>query len=109
MKAFACGISATGAFFVVSAVYAQTPLRLAALTVDPVQITLSHQHDEQRLRRHGKLSDETLRDLTHSAKYTSADPKIAIVTPRRLVRPVASAKRKSKSRPANKNDPLPSS
>jgi hypothetical protein len=87
MKAFACSVFAIGALFLATVAQAQAP-HVAALTVDPAQITLTHQHDEQRLLVTGKLSNDTLRDLTRSAHYTSADPKIATVSENGVVRPV---------------------
>jgi hypothetical protein len=88
MKAFACSVLAIGALFLAAAAHAQTP-RLTALTVDPVQLTLAHQHDEQRLLISGKFADDTVRDLTRTAQYRSVDPKIATVTATGIVHPVA--------------------
>jgi Protein of unknown function (DUF1549)/Protein of unknown function (DUF1553) len=88
MKAFACSVFVFSALAVVPATHAQTSLRLAAITVEPAPITLTHRHDEQRLLVTGKLPDETLRDLTLLARYTSLDTNIASVSPSGLVRPV---------------------
>ncbi len=87
MKAFVRSVLALGTLFVAAVANAQTP-RLAALTVEPGQITLTHQHDEQRLLVTGKLPDETVRDLTRSARYLALDPKIATVTADGVVHPV---------------------
>ena len=93
MKAFACSVYATGALLLAAVAHAQTP-RVAALTVDPVQLTLMHQHDEQRLLVSGKFADDTVRDLTRSVHYSSADPKIATVTANGIVHPVAAGETK---------------
>jgi hypothetical protein len=86
MTVFARSVLATGALFLAAAAHAQTP-RLAELAVEPAQVTLTHRLDEHRLLVTGKLPDDTPRDLTRSARYTSADPKVATVSADGVVRP----------------------
>jgi Protein of unknown function (DUF1553)/Protein of unknown function (DUF1549) len=69
---------------------AQTPTPLpnvAALTAEPAQVTLSHADDRQRLLITGKFADDTLRDLTRSVQYASANPAVAEVSAEGVITP----------------------
>jgi len=72
-----------------SLVLAKTPIAVSGLLVEPGQLTLAHAGDQHRLVVTGKLADGSLRDLTHSVQYVSAQPAIAAVSPEGVVRPVA--------------------
>jgi hypothetical protein len=87
MRAIAASVLAVGSYFLAVAARAETP-RLAELTVEPAQVTLTHRLDEHRLIVTGKLADDSERDLTRKARYTAADPKVAIVSTEGVVRPV---------------------
>jgi hypothetical protein len=68
---------------------AAQPPSVASLTAEPARLTLTHRDDGQRLLVTATLSDGTLRDLTRSAQYGSADAKVATVSARGVVAPVA--------------------
>ncbi|MCI0457625.1 MAG: DUF1553 domain-containing protein, partial [Gemmataceae bacterium] len=79
-----------GLFALAAPARADTPARVAELTVEPAPVNLTHAHDRQRLLVTGKLADGTWRDLTRSVRYSSADPTIAAVSPRGIVTPRSS-------------------
>lgn len=65
---------------------------LQTLTVTPPQIALSGPYAESRVLVDGKMSDGSLRDLSGPAKFFIANPKLARVDDRGIVRPLKDGK-----------------
>src|SRR5450432_4032305 len=66
----------------------------ASITVQPAAIEIRHQRHPHTLQVLGMSADGYSLDLRSAAKYTSADPKIAIVDAEGWVRPVANGETK---------------
>ncbi len=64
-------------------------VKAIGLTIEPVQVTLTHGEDQQRLLVTGKLADGSLRDLGKQAQFVSANPDIAQVNAHGIVTPKA--------------------
>jgi hypothetical protein len=62
------------------------------VTVEPASVRLSWLHERCSLLVQARTSDGRIRDRTHAAKFRSADPMIATVTPGGVIQPVADGK-----------------
>jgi hypothetical protein len=58
---------------------------LMGITVEPSQVTLSHDDDSIQLLVTARLSDGSVRDLTRGAQYTSDHADVAVVSHGRLI------------------------
>jgi hypothetical protein len=61
----------------------------AAIHVSPPQVSLNSPESSQQILVYGQRSDATPRDATGDAAFTIADPRIAIVDNRGVVRPLS--------------------
>src|SRR5262245_50642468 len=64
-----------------------SPAKAVELAVEPAQVTLAHAEASQRLLVSGRLADGSWRDLTASARFASANPAVAVVSPEGTVTP----------------------
>lgn len=87
MRVSACALAFIVSLSLTASVSAQTAA-LTGLTVEPGEITLHHGDDVHRLMASGKLGDGTIRDVSRSATFRSADSAVATVSSSGLVRPV---------------------
>jgi len=68
---------------------AQTLPPATELSVEPLQVTLTHAEARQRLLVTGKLGDGSVRDFTRTAGFTSSNPAVAQVSPEGMLIPKA--------------------